>query len=120
MEQPPAVMIHRILALLQAALASPQVGLALVALLLVSLLTGCAFFDGPQPERDQLSAQITLVDDSELPPGVAGDSVCSRSFCNIRIRRSSYPLCITHEIRHGFEPLFHQGKASDESCWVSK
>lgn len=120
MEQPPEVLAEKVMAVLQAALASPQVGLALVALLLVSLLTGCAFFDGPRPERDQISAQITLVDDGTLPPGVAGDSVCSRSFCTIRIRRSSYPLCITHEIRHGFEPLFHRGKASDESCWVSK
>lgn len=112
--------LHRGLQLLQAALASPQVGLALVALLLVALLSGCAFFDGPRPARNEISAHIELVDDDVLPPGVAGDSSCVQSYCLIRIRRSSYPLCITHEIRHGFEPGFHQGKPSDESCFVSK
>lgn len=116
----PGVAVRRAGQVLQAALSSPQVGLALVALLFASLLSGCAFFDGPQPARNEISAHIVLVDDHELPEGIAGDSSCFQSFCRIRIRRSSYPLCITHEIRHGFEPRFHQGKASDESCWVGK
>lgn len=120
MEQAPASRRRCCLVVVQAALASPQVGLALVGLLLAWLLGGCAVFDGPQPQRDQLSAHIMLVDDSALPPGVAGDASCFQSFCSIRIRRSSYPLCITHEIRHGFEPGFHRDTASDESCWVGK
>lgn len=95
-----------------------------VAALLAATLgmTGCAtVFDGPRPARDEVSVRIVLVADENMPPGVAGDTVCGPSGrCLVRIRRSTYPLCVTHEIRHAFEPGFHAGRESDESCYVKK
>lgn len=107
--------------LLIAGLSEPQVGLALVALLFVCLLSGCAtVFDGPRPARTKLVATIELVEDGVLPPGVMADSLCGAGTCYIRVRRSTYPYCITHEVRHGFEPGFHAGRESDESCYIRK
>lgn len=84
------------------------------------LLSGCATFDGPVPARDEIYAHIRLVDDSTLPAGRMADSLCSNGRCDIRIRRSSYPYCITHEIRHGFEGTFHGNAPSDADCYVTR
>lgn len=102
-------------------LTSPQVWLAIAALAFVYWLTGCAsVFDGPRPARDRIVATIELVDDDALAPGVLADSACGAGECLIRIRRSTYPQCITHEVRHGFEPGFHRGRESDEDCYVTR
>ena len=87
------------------------------AAILALALTGCASFDGPQPRRNEIYAHIVLVD--SLPAGVGGDSLCINGVCTIRILRSLYPYCITHEVRHGFEGDFHAGP-SDADCYMTR
>lgn len=87
--------------------------------LLALLLSGCSVFEAPEyhRERDTVVAIIELTDD--MPADwMIGHANCKDGLCRIKIRKSRYPDCITHEIRHGFEGAFHGNERSDESCYA--
>lgn len=83
---------------------------------LAALLTaGCAsLFDSPRPLRDEVFVRIRLVDD--LPHGKYGVATCFQGFCQVQLRRETYPYCLLHELRHPFEGNFHEGRESVEDC----
>lgn len=97
----------------------PKAGLImkyLTLLLLVVLTTGC--ITTYTPTRDTIVAKITLVDDINGNPKQLGEATCNLGVCDIKIRRDSYPACITHEIRHGFEGLWHDDRPNTEDCFT--
>lgn len=83
---------------------------------LALLLSGCGFFDATtKPKRDEVFVAIKLVDD--LPMRQYGEARCSvDGVCILEIKRDTYPMCITHEVRHAFEGNFHGNQPSDEDC----
>ena len=80
------------------------------------LLAGCDYFDAPaKPKRDEVFVAIKLVDD--LPMRQYGEAQCTGvGVCTIKLKRDTYPMCITHEIRHAFEGNFHAGRESTDDC----
>lgn len=88
------------------------------ALLLVAILmiAGCTA-PGPVPDRDKVFVEMELVD-ALGTPDIIGEARCRAGVCQIKLRRDTYPACITHEIRHAFEGDFHPGRASTEDCHV--
>lgn len=88
-------------------------------IILALLLSGCNESQ-KTPERDEVFARIRLVDDIPQHPGAYGYATCNEGVCDIQIRRDIYPDCITHEIRHGFEGLWHGDTESMEDCKVER
>lgn len=79
------------------------------------MAAGCApVFDAPRPTRDEVFVRIRLVDD--LPHGKFGVASCVQDFCQVELRRETYPYCLLHELRHPFEGNFHEGRESLEDC----
>lgn len=83
------------------------------------LLTGCNFFDNPKaaPITDNMLVSVLIVDDAELAANVFADAYYSDGFCIVRIKKSVYPNCIKHEIRHCFEGKWHGDKMNSEDCF---
>ena len=79
------------------------------------LLSGCAIFDGPVPLHQERKIHVVLVDD--LPGGIGGRANWFSDTCTVWLRRSTYPRCLQHEIRHCFEGPFHGNNASSEDCF---
>lgn len=79
------------------------------------LLSGCAMFDGPVPIREAMTVRITLTD--SLPPDYNGYATWAGDQCDIVLRRSTYPRCMQHEVRHCFEGDFHRNAPSSEDCF---
>lgn len=78
-------------------------------------LTGCAVVQ-PTPVRDRVIVEIELTE--ALPPGIIGRAWCipDGSWCHMKLRRSAYPRCATHEIRHLFEGAWHGDTPSTVDC----
>jgi len=87
------------------------------SVILAALLTGCA---APQTQYDmqrtEATVHIKVVERIPGRPNLYGLSSCKDGECEIWIRRSVYPKCLVHEIRHAFEGDFHKGRASTEDC----
>lgn len=75
-------------------------------------LSGCHSL--PIPRHDAVSVTIILTDN--LPKGISGRANCDGPVCTLLVRRSTYPDCITHEVRHAFEGAFHGARPSSEDC----
>lgn len=85
----------------------------LKALVICSVVTGCAAT--PVPVHSEVFFSVKLVD--TLPKGVYGTAKCTTTnLCRIEIRRDTYPNCIQHEIRHGFEGNWHPGYETTWDC----
>lgn len=82
----------------------------------LTALPGCSTFDGPVPLRDRVFVEVILPDD--LPINVNGRYQCDPTgdYCTLYIKRSTYPYCVAHEIRHAFEGNFHGNAWSTEDC----
>ncbi len=80
------------------------------------ILTGCSIFHAPKPVPavDAIVATVTLTE--ELPPFILGTARYG-AVCDVKIRKSTYPQCITHELRHCFEGDFHKDRQSDADCY---
>lgn len=87
-------------------------------LIVLTLLAGGCTATMYDRHRDEVFAHIKLVGD--LPAGTYGTAQCKDGICYIEIRRESYPDCITHEIRHGFEGDWHPGRNSTKDCHRGK
>lgn len=84
-------------------------------LLIAAALTGCAS-SPPTIIRDRVVVEIELTE--ALPAGIIGRAWCipDGSWCQMQLRRSAYPRCATHEIRHLFEGAFHGNTPSTADC----
>lgn len=88
-------------------------------MVLLLALSGCAsLHPAPVPVRTSVLFSVDLVDDSALEPWQYGHANCTPdgSFCAIKLRRSTYPYCVAHEIRHAFEGNFHGNAWPTEDC----
>lgn len=83
------------------------------------LLVSCGFFDNPktEPLTDNMLVSVLIVDDDVLPANTFADASANQGFCVVRIKRSVYPDCIKHEIRHCFEGNWHVGHESHDDCF---
>lgn len=88
---------------------------ALILILLVAL-PGCAAFDTERtpPMYSEVSARVILTDD--LPANINANAVWDGSVCTIHIKRSQYPYCMTHELRHCFEHDWHDAIPNQTDC----
>ena len=87
-------------------------------LLICLLLTGCAAFD-PEPYNIQHRISTITIDIDPMQEAlgvayVAGDKC--------RIVLQSYPVCLSHEVRHCFEGEWHPKQSAtfpgnDDDCW---
>lgn len=87
-----------------------KLGISLLAGLLIA---GCATptYDIKQ---DRVIAVIDLVDD--LPKSTYGYYTMHDGVCHVRIKKATYPACITHEVRHCFEGDWHKHLSSTQNC----
>ena len=76
-------------------------------------LAGCTTLEH-KPKADRVIAVIDLVD--ELPPRVLGTAQTVNGLCKVKILKSNYPHCITHEIMHCFEGNWHEGYNTTRYC----
>lgn len=85
--------------------------------LLAALLAGCT---APPKQYDMQHTEATVhIKVVERIPGrsnLYGLSSCRDGECELWIRRSVYPKCLAHEIRHAFEGNFHPAGPSTEDC----
>lgn len=88
-------------------------------ILLALLLTGCDMFDNPKgtPKSDEAVIIMTLVDDDALPANTYAQATYNEIICEVKIKRSVYPDCIKHEVRHCFEGNWHEGHESHDDCF---
>ncbi len=88
------------------------------ALILIALiaLQGCSVFDPirSQPLYSEVTARVVLTDD--MPSDRHGFATWDGSVCTIYLKRSQYPYCMTHEMRHCFEHYWHDERPSNEDC----
>jgi hypothetical protein len=90
-------------------------------LLLAVLVSGCSTVaSSPSPRVDVIFAEIKLVDEIKERKDALGLSRCKHNVCQIQIRRDVYPLCITHEVMHGFSGSWHSTNDSTEYCLVER
>ena len=58
-----------------------------------------------------------LVPDNALPLNQMGKATWQDGHCTVVVKRSVYPRCITHEVRHCIEGHFHSpGLSSNTDC----
>ena len=90
--------------------------LTLTLLLAISLVACAQTYD---IKTDKTVVVVELVDRVDNR-GSYGMAVWSDDHkrCHVRVLRSIYPHCITHEIRHCFEGDFHAGKESVVDCYI--
>ena len=90
----------------------------LVLGLSIKLLQGCSnpVYD---IKTDKTTVVVELVDRVDNQ-GSYGMAVWSDDYkrCHVRVLKSIYPHCITHEIRHCFEGDFHAGRDSIADCYT--
>jgi len=88
------------------------------ALILIALITlqGCSVFEPirSQPLYSEVTARVILTDD--MPNNVHGVATWSNNICTIHLRRSKYPYCMAHELRHCFEHNWHDDRPNNEDC----
>jgi len=79
-------------------------------------LPGCAAFDTTRtpPLYSEVSARVILTDD--MPANKNGYADWNGSVCTIHLKRSQYPYCMTHELRHCFEHDWHGNTANQTDC----
>ncbi len=84
------------------------------------LLTGCSIFHAPNPVPtvDAIVATVMLTED--LPPFIMGEAHYGGAVCQVKIRKSNYPNCLTHELRHCFEGKWHDDRPNQEDCFVKE
>ena len=84
-------------------------------LILLMIMSGCDSHP-PEPKRDNVFVEITLVD--RLPPGIQGLATYNlkTGFCKVQVLKSHYPRCLKHEIRHCFEGQWHEGINTTHDC----
>lgn len=89
-----------------------MIRIALIAL----TLQGCAVFEPVRgtPVRHEVNARIVLVD--HLPTHTNGFAVLEGDTCTVFLKRSQYPYCMTHELRHCFEHHWHDEKPNQTDC----
>ena len=87
--------------------------------LTTKLLQGCGLVPVHDIKTDRTTVVIDLVDRVDNR-GSYGMAVWSDDHkrCHVKILKSHYPHCITHEIRHCFEGDFHAGKESVVDCYI--
>ncbi|WGK60493.1 hypothetical protein QAO71_10350 [Halopseudomonas sp. SMJS2] len=81
------------------------------------LVAGCA--ETPKRydmQRTEATVHIRVVERIPGRTNLYGLSSCRDGECEIWIRRSVYPKCLVHEIRHAFEGNFHPAGPSTEDC----
>lgn len=95
-------------------LLSPRFHLLVAVVAVLVALTGCRTL--PEPVRDRVLVAIELTED--LPANVTGQAWClaDGAWCSMKLRRSRYPECATHEVRHLFEGAWHGDTPSAEDC----
>ena len=87
------------------------------ALILAALLlSGCATFDTIRtpPKYSEVTARIVLTDD--IKDDRHGYASWDGSLCTVYLKRSQYPFCMTHELRHCFEHNWHDERPNDTDC----
>lgn len=79
-------------------------------------LTGCSSgTPTPEPQWNDVVVLITLTDD--LPEDMMGDAIVYNGVCKVRLRRSTYPKCLPHEMLHCFG-WSHSDKPNNKFCEV--
>jgi hypothetical protein len=89
----------------------------MIRIVLIALtLQGCAVFEPVRgvPLHSEITARVVLTE--QLPPNVNGYATIENGLCTVFLRRSHYPYCITHEIRHCFENHWHDEKPNSVDC----
>lgn len=88
------------------------------ALILIALITlpGCSIFEPirTQPLYSEVTARVVLTDD--MPDRRHGYASWDGSACTVYLKRSQYPFCMAHELRHCFEHNFHDERPNDTDC----
>lgn len=82
-----------------------------------AFLAGCA--STPMEynmQRTEATVRIHVVERIPGRTNLYGLSSCTGGVFDIWIRRSVYPKCLVHEIRHAFEGNFHTMGPSIEDC----
>lgn len=80
-------------------------------------LTGCGSYAPDSTVKfDAVNVRFELVDN--LPMGINGMARWSGANCTITMRRSRYPACITHEMRHCVEGEWHDKRPNSDDCYV--
>lgn len=90
----------------------------LISIALLGLcLAACA---QPRPQYDlqrtEATVRVHIVERIPGRPNLYGLSSCREGDCEVWIRRSVYPKCLVHELRHAFEGDFHPMGPSTEDC----
>lgn len=88
------------------------------ALILAALiaLPGCSTFNAQRgvPLYSEINARVVLTDD--IKDDRHGYASWDGSLCTIFIKRSQYPFCMAHELRHCFEHYWHDERPNDTDC----
>lgn len=105
---------RRLLIVAAQLLLSPRVHLVVAVVAVLVFLSGCRTL--PAPMRERVVVEIELTED--VPHGATGHAWCvpDGSWCSMKLRRSRYPECATHEVRHLFEGAWHGTTPSAEDC----
>lgn len=100
-------------------LLSPRFHLLVAVVAVLVALSGCAT-PYPAPVRDRVLVQIELTED--LPPDVWGRAWCvdDGGWCQMQLRRSTYPYCFAHEGVHLFSDAWHSHNPSERFCMMPK
>ena len=87
--------------------------LACLCAVMLAILTGCT--DQPRPKITEALVVIKIVD-APAPDWPAGSAAITRGsgtgLSTIEILRDYYPECVTHEIRHVFEGVWHDQRTT--------
>lgn len=88
-----------------------------LALTVISFAVGCAAAPKHYDlQRTEATVRVQVVERIPGRSNLYGLSSCREGICDVWIRRSVYPKCLIHELRHAFEDNFHAGRASTEDC----
>lgn len=88
---------------------------AMIAASAISI-AGCSMFDPVrgQPLVSEVTARVVLTED--MPADWGGYADWDGELCTIYLRRSQYPYCMTHELRHCFEHYWHDDRPNQTDC----